>query len=123
MTNYEKIKNLSKNELAWLLMNDVTSGGKHGCPLCIHKGWKDCKELADDVRLSCIEGHRQWLNREPTEEDAELYAVAKNNDVIDEYNSMSKEEQANWRTVSENGYITGLERVEPPEWYKHIWEE
>lgn len=110
MNNYERIKNLSKEELAWVLMNDVTSGSLHGCPLCIYKDWELCKEMDDSVRASCIEGHRRWLDREPTEEDEKFYKIAKNNVVIDEHIAMDREEAVKWKVVYEDGYAVRLSK-------------
>lgn len=112
MTNYERIMALSKEELAWVLMNDVTSGTKSGCPLCIYKNWDDCKEIDDSIRVPCIEGHRRWLDREPTEEDERIYRIAKNNVVIDAHIAMDKEEALKWKIVYENGHAVRLERSE-----------
>ena len=112
MTNYERLTSLPKEELAWLLMNEVTSmsmGGCHGCPLCIYKNWSECKEIADEIRMSCIEGHRQWLDREPTEEDETLYARAKHNVLVGQFNNLPKEEMVNYKCVYENGYVVRLE--------------
>lgn len=111
MTNYDKITSLPKDELAWLLMNEVTSdsmGCNHGCPLCIYKDWSECKEIIDELRMSCIEGHRQWLDREPTENDEILYARAKHNVLVTQYNDLPKDEMINYQLVKENGYVTEL---------------
>lgn len=115
MTNYDRITSLPKDELAWLLMNEVTSdsmGCNHGCPLCIYKDWSECKEIADEIRMSCIEGHRQWLDREPTAKDEVLYARAKHNVLVTEFNDMSQEEMVNHRCVYKNGYVDRLEYIE-----------
>lgn len=112
MTNYERIKSLPKEELAWIFMNNCTSASPHGCDLCIYKNWEDCKEIADEIRVSCVEGHRRWLDREPTEEDEKLYAIAKNNVVIDAHIAMDTEEFVMWKVVYENGHAVRLEKVE-----------
>ena len=110
MTNYERLTSLPKEELAWLLMNEVTSSGNcHGCPLCIYKDWSECREIADEIRMSCIEGHRQWLDREPTAEDETLYARAKHNVLVGQFNDLPKEEMVNYKCVYENGYVVRLE--------------
>lgn len=112
MTNYDKLTSLPKDELAWLLMNGVT-GCFHGCPLCIYKDWSECKEIGEGLRLSCIEGHRQWLDREPTAEDEILYARAKHNVLVTEFNYIPQEERINHKCVYENGYVVRIEYVEP----------
>lgn len=112
MTNYERIKSLSKEEMAWIFLNNCTSSGFYGCDLCMYKSWEDCKEIAKEIRVSCIEGHRRWLDREPTEEDEKMYSIAKNNIVIDAHIAMDKEESVKWKVVYENGYAVRLEKVE-----------
>ena len=91
MTNYERLQTLDPEELAWVHMNNVTCGGEHGCQLCVWKKWsEDCGE--ND--RTCIKGHMDFLNREVTEEDENIYAIAHNNVVIRIYNDMPDEERA-----------------------------
>jgi hypothetical protein len=111
MNNFERIKSLSQEELAWVLLNNVTSGDNHGCPCCIYKDWEKCKEIADEIRVSCIEGHRRWLDRQSTEEDKHIFAIAKNNVLVDQYNSMSNEEKLKYRLIYRDGLIVGIEKV------------
>lgn len=118
MTNYDKLTSLPKEELAWLLMNEVTSdsmGCCHGCPLCIYKDWSECREIAEETRLSCIEGHKQWLDRYPTEDDLRLYARAKHNVLVFQHNDIPDEERINYKLVYENGYAVSLELVKERE--------
>ena len=94
-------------------MNEVTSdkmGSCHGCPLCIYKDWNECKEIDEGLRASCIEGHRQWLDRESTAEDEILYARARHNVLVTKFNDMSKEEMLNHKCVYENGYVVKIIR-------------
>lgn len=68
--------------------------------------------MADEIRVPCIEGHRRWLDREPTSDDEKMYSIAKNNMVIDAHIAMDKEESVKWKVVYENGYAVKLEKQE-----------
>lgn len=67
MTNYEKIKNMSVEEMAeWL--DEIISG--NSCYLCAKNdiGKRDCwlKSLSDRIRL-CVKNRRLWLESEVEE--------------------------------------------------------
>ena len=108
MTNYERIINLPKEEMIWFMMSDMSNDNT--CPLCIHKGWLDCKDEED--RVTCIEGHRQWLDREPTEEDEKLYAKARHNLLVYQFNNIDAKERLKYHLVYENGFAVRLDRSE-----------
>lgn len=96
MTNYERLQMLEPEELAWVHMNNVTCGGEHGCQLCVYKEWSEDCSKPDRV---CIDGHLAFLNREVTEEDEKMYAIAHNNVVIGKYNDMPDEERVKYHIV------------------------
>lgn len=107
MTNYEKIISLPKEELAWIHMNNVTSAGDNGCDLCV---WKHYSHECGEMSRSCIQGHLDFLNREITEEDTKMYAIARNNVVVGKHNAMSNKERMEWDVIYENGYAVRLEK-------------
>ena len=96
MTNYERIIALPKEELAWVLMNNCTSAGDNGCDLCLWKRWSDS---CGDRNRSCIDGHREFLDRETTEEDEVIYAIARNNVVISKHNAMPAEDFGKYKVI------------------------
>lgn len=88
MTNFEMIQKLDSKELAWLLMNKLE--GDSGCGFCIKKNWNE--ECSEDG-ISCIEGHKRFLEREVTDDDMVMYLVAHNNEVVTMYNAMPDREK------------------------------
>lgn len=67
MTNYEKIKNMSVQEMAeWL--DEILSG--NSCNLCVKNdiGKRDCwqKDLFNKIKL-CVKSRKLWLQSEVEE--------------------------------------------------------
>ncbi|MBQ7655636.1 MAG: hypothetical protein IJS41_03915 [Clostridia bacterium] len=128
MTNFENLKSMTKEQMAWLLMAYI--GG--GCRTCVCNEWykndaghlsmrcdKDCMK---GNGLTCYDGNLAWLERETEEDehDKRLIGVTKNNAIIGKLNGMPPGERADaihWainhqRTVFEDGYTLDMKWVE-----------
>ena len=87
MTNFENLKKLTLEEMAWFLM-----AYSDACRTCVHKQVTeysvDCGK-PEDLNDSCISGTKQWLNRE-TEKDGDdmfMFGASRHNVLVDKNNA------------------------------------
>lgn len=111
MTNYEHLKNLTTEEMAWFLM-----AYSDPCRTCIFKTMDylneshkernllsiKCAKKPDD-KTSCIEGTEMWLNRETMADDDDMFVmtackrnveVGRRNKILIKEEEKRKREQA-----------------------------
>lgn len=65
MTNYEKIKGMSVEELAELMASGEWSAI---CPFCKYYGTENCYIENEGASKNCAEGIKEWLESECDEE-------------------------------------------------------
>jgi hypothetical protein len=99
MTNYEKLTSLPEEEMAWFLMAYAET-----CRFCIYK--QECHDRPKDI--TCIDGVKEWMKRESTEDDDEIFAICRNNVLVDRWNSMTPEERKGWNCHSQDGRLTEI---------------
>ena len=128
MTNFENIKDMTIEQMAWLLMAYI--GG--GCRTCICNEWYEneagslccrCnKDFMEEANLTCYDGNLAWLKRETEddERDKRLIGVTKNNAIIGKLNEMdpgARADAIHWainrqKDLFDNGYRLDMKWVE-----------
>ena len=106
MTNMEMLYSLPKDELAYFLM-----AYSDGCRCCIYKHLKDGRFTSDtwnkcardEIDDTCVGGYKKWLESEPNSDDKWMFAVCRNNVLIDKWNSMSDHFKDGLKLRYENG--------------------
>jgi hypothetical protein len=105
MTNYEKLTSLPEEEMAWFLMAYAET-----CRVCVYKGSDEdgyCGR-GDKAKDNCIGGVRKWVMRESTKDDEKIFAMCKNNVIVERWNSMTPEERNGMTCHVENGFVAGI---------------
>ena len=81
MTNGENLRSLSDEEAAWFTMAYT---GDNCCQTCIYKSYENCHNIADNEKLSCYDGHVEWLKRETeeNEDDSLIFHLCRQNVLV-----------------------------------------
>lgn len=66
MTNYERIKKMTVEEMAEVLANEIDHGDCCTCPLDCHKFTSD---VFNDYIDGCKEAYKEWLESEVKENE------------------------------------------------------
>ena len=68
MNNYEKIKQMTVEEMAEFI-NELTNSGEYTCCYCkfYNDFYKDNQEFEFICEMNCVEGIKQWLLQEVEE--------------------------------------------------------
>jgi len=114
MTNAERLRNLTDDELAWFLMAYSDT-----CRCCVYKKLRsdesfgyslyECgNKLAGDT---CYGGYQKWLARESTKDDDFQFRVCTHNILVDRWNSLGLGLKDGFELKYENGMAVRIQPI------------
>lgn len=113
MTNEETLKSLSTEALSYFSFAYYGSGE---CRTCIYKDYDICSRISDEEKLSCYEGHLEWLKREPDADDRRMFHMCQQNALSHIHNDYIM--AANTLTAIHGWERSAHEELSEEEWQK-----